>query len=356
MKNFRIIFIAALAAALLSSCGRAVVKGQFETVPSKHEVVVKYIEGSTMRVLDTLRTDAKGRFTYKADVKAGQPEFFYLYYGNARIASLLLSAGDRVEIKCDTLGSWTVKGSQDCAALQEHEAALAAMNSKETVSAKDFIAFYRSEVKYVLENTHSLSVVPVLFSKVGDTPLFCQLSDGIIFSNVADSLAETYPKSKYVALLRSEGEARMRQIKVNSILQAAKEAPYIDLDFDGMDGKPAKLSDNIGKAGLLVFWSAADATNKMFNAEVLSQIYGRYASKGLNIYSVCVGCDKPSWAMVVREQNTPWTNVCDPSGRSIGAYGLESLPSVFIYDGKDMKRAEDISFKALNAALSGILK
>ncbi len=355
MRNFRIIIAAALAAAILPSCGRAVVKGSFGTVPSKHEVVVKSIEGSSMRTLDTLRTDSKGRFTYKADVKPGQPEFFYLYYGNSRIASLLLSAGDKVEIVCDTLGSWSVKGSADCAALQENEAALAAINAKETLPVKEFIDFYRSQVKYVLENSHSLSVVPVLFSKIGDTPLFFQLSDGIIFSNVADSLAAAYPESRYVSMLRSEADSRMRRIKVNSILQAAREAPYIDLDFDGMDGKSVKLSDHAGKACMLVFWSAADATNKMFNTEVLGPVYDRYSQKGLQIYSVCVGCDKPTWAMVVREQNTPWINVCDPSGRSIGAYGLETLPSVFIFDGKDMTRADDISLKSLNAALSGIL-
>jgi hypothetical protein len=54
-------------------------------------------------------------------VEKGQPEFIYLFHDGTRIASLLLKSGDKVTVSADTLGNFTVDGSDDSAYLAENE-------------------------------------------------------------------------------------------------------------------------------------------------------------------------------------------------------------------------------------------
>lgn len=358
MKSYKLIFALAALSAALTSCNDTTVKGSFSAVPANKAVVAKAVEGNTMRVLDTIKVSKDGSFRYKPQVAAGQPEFFYLYYGDTKIASLLLAKGDKVQVECDTLGTWTVSGSQECELLRQNELELAAMAAMPTVTLRQYIEYYRKMTKYVLGNSHSLTVVPVLFSAIGDTPVFSQLSDAVVFNSVADSLETVYPDSKYVKALRNEGTLRYNQMELQAMINNAQQASYVDLNFDGMEGKPVVLSEvaEESKATLVVFWDSSEATNKMFNAEVLLPLYNKYASKGFNIYEVNVGSDKATWAMVVREQKLPWVNVCDVYGRSINVYGVDTVPTVMLLHNNTMDRLDKITPSALDAKVQAALK
>ena len=65
---------------------------------------MKLLDINRYEVLDTVATDAAGKFSYKVDVKEGQPEFIYVFYKDTKIVSLLLEAGDNVTVEADTLG------------------------------------------------------------------------------------------------------------------------------------------------------------------------------------------------------------------------------------------------------------
>ena len=60
------------------------------------EVVVKLLDMNRYSVLDTVATDAEGRFAYKVDIEKGQPEFVYIFHKDTKVASLLLEAGDEI--------------------------------------------------------------------------------------------------------------------------------------------------------------------------------------------------------------------------------------------------------------------
>ena len=93
------------------------------------DVVVKLLNVNRYEILDTVKTDASGHFAYKVEVEKGQPEFVYLFHGTAKVASLLLEAGDKVSVQADTLGNFSVKGSEESVRLaqveKDHAAALA---------------------------------------------------------------------------------------------------------------------------------------------------------------------------------------------------------------------------------------
>ena len=88
---------------MAASCStKTVIDGTVASLPSG-EVIVKLLDINRYEVLDTVATDAAGKFSYKVDIKEGQPEFIYVFHKDTKIASLLLEAGDNVIIEADTL-------------------------------------------------------------------------------------------------------------------------------------------------------------------------------------------------------------------------------------------------------------
>ena len=112
MKNCKLIFAAAAVLMAASSCAdKAQIKGKLSGAPDA-EVVVTQLSGSSFNVLDTVKTDAAGEYSYKMKIEAGQPEFVYIFKGDTKVASLLLQKGDKVKVVSDTLGQYSVEGSE----------------------------------------------------------------------------------------------------------------------------------------------------------------------------------------------------------------------------------------------------
>lgn len=335
MKNFRSFFIAAAVVSALSSCSeKASISGVLTGAPGA-DLIVKQLSGNTYNVLDTLKTDASGAYTYKLEVAGGQPEFVYLFHGSTKVASLLLIKGDRVKVVSDTLGNYSVEGSEESAKLQKVEEDFAAFMGKfasdvasgsNADASKDYIAYYRDCVKYVLENSKSLTAIPVLYQKINENfPVFSQPSDAIHFKNVHDSLMTVYPDSRYVAALGKEAERRGNLLSLNNKIQSAEQIAYPDIEMPSIKGEKVKLSEVNHKVVLVYFWQAREAAQKMFNQDVLLPLYRQYHDKGLEIYAVSLDTDKGVWASAVNSQRLPWINVCDGLGVSSQAIVLYNL-------------------------------
>lgn len=357
MRSFRYVALLAFTLAALSACGRkTVVEGSFNAAPASGIVVAKTIDGSAMSVLDTIRLKGNG-FRYAPDIKEGQPEFVYLYCNEVKVASLLLSRGDRVKVECDTLGaSWTVSGSEDCEKLLKNEMDYAAFANAPEITAQDYISFYRKSMKYVMNNAKSLTVIPVLFSKVGGLHVFGQISDALVFNTIADSLETVYPDSRYLKMLRAEAKTRSDRMALENMLQKANVADFPELKLPNERGRKVALSESLGeKATLVLFWDASQPLTKMFNLEVMKPLYDEYSSRGLNIYAVNVNADKATWAMVVKEQKLPWVNVCDITGQSALLYGITAEPTAVLIHGNKVDRLTTTSLAGLRKAVGAAL-
>lgn len=349
---------AAVSAALSSCSDSAKISG---TLAGAHdaEVVVKLLDVNHYEVLDTVRTDAAGHYSYKAAVKKGQPEFIYLFYKDVKVASLLLSKGDKVIVESDTTGNCSVSGSDETLKLMgvekdeaEYSSAVQTLADKlagvdagsdeaaalrKEITAK-YIAYYRSRVKYILQNPHSMTAIPVLYQVVGNgMPVFSQSTDAIHFSNVADSLSTIYPDSKYVKALRKDADKRLQMLELSSRISSAESSGFPDLEMPDVNGKKVKLSDVKAKVTMVYFWSSAVAAQTLFNVEEVLPIYNDLHDKGFEVYSICIDTDKAVWATVVKNQKLPWINVCDGNGNAspaLSLYNVGSIPTAyFIIDG-----------------------
>ena len=343
MKNSSLIILAATAIMTVSCGSGATVNGTLSGV-SESPVVAALLNVNTYDVLDTLTTDMNGDFKLTVPVEEGNPEFVYLFYNDRKVASLLLEAGEKAVVEADTLGHYSVSGSKGSEDLRKVEERFSRFlgeigrvdNPGEFV--RQYIAYYRGSVRYIMENPHSLTVIPVLYEKVGEfAPVFAQSTDALHFRRACDSLKVVYPDSKYVKALESETVRREKELKMEVDLKQASSVGFPDLTMPDVTGKQVSLSSVKSRVILLHFWDSSDPVQSMFTKEVLSPIYADYHNRGFEIYSVCLDTDKARWSSVVKNQNLPWINVNDGLGaasKSVLLYNLNSVPaSILIADG-----------------------
>lgn len=359
MKTYRII-IAALAAAVLASCAqKATIECTVAGSPDT-QIVIKKLKINSYEVLDTVSTNAAGKFKYAVKLAKEQPEFIYLFYGERSIAALLLESGEKAVVATDTLGAYTVSGSEGSLKLQEVDRRYSDFIYKmadfvnltddpalpsgtrsaiQEEMTKLYISHYRECVKYVLGNPYSLTVIPVLFEQLSqESPVFAQYTDAILFKNAYDSLMTVYPESGYVRSLGREAERRSKELDLRNKLGQAQEVNFLDINLSDINGEKKSLSSLDSKVILLHFWTSADADQKMFNLDYLKPLYKEYHSKGFEIYSICVDVDKARWAATVKNQGLEWINVNDGLGSAsnvLAAYNVTELPSsILIADGR----------------------
>ena len=378
MSRFSNVIRCAAAALLAAACTpTAKVEMTLDSAPSS-EVVVKLLNINQYEVLDTLKTDASGKFSYKVNVEEGQPEFVYVYYKDKRVASLLLEAGDKVNVSADTLGNYTVQGSEESSRLalveQEYSAAQKRLQAlavqMETASdeqmaslrqalAKEYVAYYRQCVKYILENSSSLTAVPVLYQNFGpELPVFSQNTDAIHFVNVADSLALAYPQSKYVRALRKEAERRYGYMELEAKLRTVSPVGFPDIVLPDINAQQVRLSEVASKVIMLFFWDPSNANQKMFNLDILESLHNDYHKKGFEIYQVALTTDKAAWAQIVKKQNLPWINVCDRLGAAsqyVTTYNIPVLPATYIIADGELVDGEIVDEKSVRRLLNKLL-
>ncbi len=376
MRSFSSIILTVAAAAVLSSCGgRTSISGSIKDcgdVP----VTVRLLDVNKYKTLDTLKVKKDGSFSYKMDVAEGQPEFVYLFRGDANVAAVILNAGDKVKISADTLGNYSVEGSKESEMLLQANkdfqdfmsrfsstaSSLTVDNAREVRAdlSRQYVDYYRRCVKYVLSNSKSLSVIPVFYQKINDNfPVFGQASDGMLFNAIADSLSTVYPDSRYVAALRKEAGNRKNTLEMNERLRLAGSLSYPDIELPGLDGKKVKLSSLEGKVVLVNFWTAPADGAKLYNMDVLKPVYDRFKGKGLAIYSVNIDTDKALWANIVKNQGLEWTSVCDGLGTAspvITMYNVKNLPyNCFIVNG-EMSDSHALTLPEITAFLNKTLR
>lgn len=363
MKKLLAVGVAVLS---LVSCARKTTIDFTAGGACKEKLAIYKLGVSSGELLDSVNTDASGHFRYSLSVEKNQPEFIYVYRGNTILSALLLEQGQRVVVNADTLGHYTVQGSDGSVLLSgveaDYNAFLQKMNSSQDPSerVRIYLDYYRSRVRYVMNNCKSLTVVPVFYQQLYQgASIFSQPTDAVLFRKVCDSLKTVYPESKFVKALEVETKNRENALALSVSLSQAQSVGFPELKMSDINGETASLTGVKAKAILLHFWSDGDDSQKLFNTEVLMPLYKKYHNRGFEIYSVCVSTDKALWASVVRNQKLPWINVCDALGvasPAISLYNVSSLPySILITDG-EVSSADIKGEDSLRATLDKVLK
>ena len=348
-------FFAALG--LLAACDKAPVAHVSATIENAKDssVVLQKLNYNRLVAVDTIKTDAAGRFHRKIKLTGNDPYFYYLYLGGSPVASLILRPSEKVTLDVPASGPYTVTGSAESALFQEVNTAFAQAvaemgalaesldaNASEadirSVNAqlgKCYVDYKRQAIKYVVTHPKSITSAVVLFQKFSDdAPVFGQETDAVIFKNTLDSLSTVYPKSEYVLALRDAVDARQRDLEFSTRFGQVDVISFPELALPDVDGDTQRLSAQQGKVLILSFWSVGQTEHKMFNVDLMD-IYGKYRDRGLEIYQVSLDIDKPSWAATVRSQGLPWINVNDGLGvqsPAVVAYNVVKIPTMYVFN------------------------
>ena len=372
-------YVAVVLLMALSSCQSSKVKISGRFVGTEAKMV--YLEQSTVleqNIIDSVALNDEGTFTlHLENVSPTSPALYHIIYDGNRLP-LLLQGGDNISINSagNALRNYTVEGSKESELLHafnhDYVEGVVALNqimsqlTANDLSEKerhDLAVQYtqrkneikRAQVRFIVEHKDCIAAVYALYQRLpGDANLFNGDSDVIYYRSVAEALAESYPDSHYLPLLRSQIARMDAQI---SLLSQVNEASFPEISQPDMYGKTQNLSELEGKVILLHFWSAAIGNSNTLNAD-LKDVYQKYHDKGFEIYQVAVDTSKALWINTVQEQQLPWISVCDFQGSNspaVGAYNVTALPANFLIDRSGNIAGKDLSGEKLEQAIKKMI-
>ena len=360
MRKIAVLGLAALMAVGCSKNNGAQINAQIEGA-NNADVVLYQLAVNQIKPVDTVKTSADGALKCTVAMPDAQPEFYYLVYKGNKLASLVLKAGDKVNVKVDTLGKeLSVEGSQETLLLGQYEKGLAKVSSeleamasqmeaafskKDIKSAelvnqqmsKAYVDYRKGLIKSIMENPYSFANINALYHSIAQQlPVFSTENDFLLFQRVHDSLATLYPASVYLKSLEGQIQRAKNAMAMVDKINQANQTSFPNLSLPDINAKNVELSSLEGKPFILMFWTITEPSQKMFNND-LKEVYHKYRNSGLEVYQVSLDSDKTAWAAAVKEQELPWISVCDGKGvmsPAVSAYNLASIPTMFVFNAK----------------------
>lgn len=354
------LFILVCVGLLVASCARnsARLHGQFLGSEGRDIYLERVIPGHSS-IVDSVRTNKRGEFRFRIQLKDGQPTIFNLRC-EGDMVPLLVSPGEEVLISSygDVARSYRVSGSPESELVSRlHSIFTQGLSRLDSISYlfttgspgdeerrelsrayyNEYYRIKREQIRFIVENSSSLAAVYALYQRLpGDEVLFNGESDFVYYQMVADSVHRKYPDSRYVIALEKEIQSRNAQIELQNRLRndMVEVSDYPEIELPNMYGQKIKLSSLAGNVILLDFWSASLPESRINNAE-LKELYAECADRGLAVYQVSLDTSKPLWVTAVQEQKLPWTTVCDFRGEQclgVRMYNIRQIPSNFIID------------------------
>lgn len=109
-----------------------------------------------------------------------------------------------------------------------------------------------------------------------------------------------------------------------------KKAPEVNVP--GPDGKPVSLYSKTAPYVVVYMWNP-DCEHCAVQTPQLVKLYNEMKDKGFDVYGIAVNTDDAKWRAAMKKYGMPWTNVFDPTNKSIyGKYYVDNTPEVYLLD------------------------
>ncbi|MBR1809498.1 MAG: DUF4369 domain-containing protein [Paludibacteraceae bacterium] len=307
-------------------------------------------------LLDSVVLPSDGSFRFRQPA----PEFSELY--RLRLGkSVFVFAVDSAEhisfaVSADSLSYFTnVEGSQ-------HTNQITALRRSLRFSAAEDHKQLARET--ILKDPRSMVAYYALFQQKAGMFVFdlYDKADRPYFSAVATAwnvFMPDNPRSKAVYKLTLDAIQQERQEANRQAMRqfiADSENSFLDICLPDENGKLRYLSDLRGRVFVLDFSAIAMEKSAAYIFS-LRDIYNKYSSKGLEIYSVSADTNKLLWEDSA--QNLPWITVRGENGMyedAFAQYNIQQIPTLYLFNkqGEILGRYSD--FEALAKAIDVCLR
>lgn len=347
--NFKNLFLVALVLAFVG-CQRAnqfSVSGNITNAEGK-TLFLEHTGLTQTSAIDSCLLDAKGDFVLKAPTPE-YPDFYRIRIEN-RSLPLAIDSTETVTITTslnDLSQTLAIEGSEQSLAIAQLRA-LARTASRDELreSAKQLIA----------TNPRSLSAYYAVFLKQGGQYIWniFDPADRKMFQAVATSFHVWMPqyertKALYTQvseIIQTERNAQQQAAMRQMISQA--DNAVLDIALPNENGNIQAISDLKGKLVILDFSAIEMQQSKGYIFE-LRELYNRYKTRGVEIYSVSLDRNKLLWEDGVN--NLPWVNVYagEQAIEVMTRYNVQSIPTLFLLDRKGNVQGRYTNFEQLDA-------
>ena len=297
------------------------VKGNISDAKGKTLTLEKADHAGIWVALDSVEIGNSGNFSFSR-IAPAYPEIYRLQL-DGNYVYFPVDSVETVTIDAPAAGfatEFTVSGSEQAIAMGNFE--------KELIAAAPYLSipdsatgFKRRVFSRYLQNANgSVMSYYILTKTVNGRPLFEIPADARYFAAVATAFSQYHPD-----------DPRLQ----------------IDISLPDTSGRDISLSDIAGKGTptVLLFSDLSDPSTPQLNAELRKL-------SGVRIYNVGLDDDQLAWRNAAT--NLPWTCVFandSETGRLVGAYQVNSLPTIFLIDAAGSLKARCSSIDDLRRKL-----
>ncbi len=371
--------VAAAAALVIPSMTRLTIQGQAIGLGGRG-IYLERSYGSERVVIDSMVIRRGGDFKFKVSEITSDPILYELRCEGERVP-LLGRRGERINFS--SVGklsqNYIIDGSDESMLLGDfyqkymsrrdelrEVAQLYAVEqeggdeAKASEIAKQYATLYndikREQIHFIISNKGSIAAIYALAQRLpGDSFLLSEMGDLVYMRTVAESVAQNYPESNYLKLLRDQIASYE---SITAVFSNVVVRNYPEIELNDMFGVTKRLSEMDGSVILLDFWSAGAGTSNQNNAE-LREIYRTHHDAGLEVYQVAIDNSKQVWVNAVQSQKLPWTSVSDLKGSGspvLPLYNVKQIPSNLLIRRDGTIAGRDLYGETLREAIEEALK
>ncbi|MBR6980537.1 MAG: redoxin domain-containing protein [Prevotella sp.] len=361
-KTMKKTLAAVVAAILLAACGKASFKVEGNITDANDSIL--YLENMALdgpQVVDSVKLDATGDFSFSASAPEDAPEFYRLRIGQ-QVVNFCIDSIAVVKVKASypsMSSDYEIEGGDDNLKIKQ----LSLMQKQLQDVANQIVRTPNLSVKAVEDSV--LGIVKaykkeVMANYIYKEPMkpysYFALFQGIAVGNsylmVFDPRRDVEDVKPYAAVatqwdtyhpnsMRGKNlhNITIEAEKTRRIVQAQNEGLMVDADkvsqtdiidiiLNDNKGVKRSLTDLKGKVVLLDFHVfAAEGSQQRILA--LRELYNKYHDRGLEIYQVSLDEDDHFWK--TRTAALPWISVRDDRGASnVYLYQKQTLPINYI--------------------------